>query len=274
MNERTYAKTCAYVRSINNYIMNINNFLKRIGLTKVELARELNLSRPTLNQYIELYESDHKIENERYAIIFNRLFSDDEITREQFDRLMDSVKFLLERDRKYDIGNLKPEDADLVARIHNRLISDITNNEDGDDGSSVGKAQSSAKVYDTILLLLNNYHSNTIMRELAGYFSDLNTDSDLSRLSDESKAYYAYFYSFFHPIVDHAPKLDKVQFELFLKRREEIKKQKEQSRANKTKNIRDRMKKTIDEVEREFRKNGIDASEEEIVAEVIRKMKS
>ena len=106
--------------------MNINEYLKKIEKTKIELARDLNLSRPTLNQYIELYESGHKIENDRYDIIFNSLFSNENISRTQFDAKVDSVKLLLERDKKYEIGNLSPNAADWVARIHNSIVQDMS----------------------------------------------------------------------------------------------------------------------------------------------------
>ena len=54
---------------------------------------------PTLNQYIELFETGKKIENERYNIIFKRLFSDRTASKELFDQKMKAVKFLLERDK-------------------------------------------------------------------------------------------------------------------------------------------------------------------------------
>ncbi len=55
--------------------------------------------RPTLNQYIELFETGKKIENERYNIIFKRLFSDRSVSKELFNQKMRAVKFLLEREK-------------------------------------------------------------------------------------------------------------------------------------------------------------------------------
>ena len=241
--------------------MNINEYLKKIEKTKVELAKELNISRPTLNQYIELFESGHKIENERYEIIFRRLFSADKMTREQFDTQMKSVRFLLERDRKYDIDNLKPESADIVVRIHNCIVHDMSSENWNN------------KVYDAILILLKNYRTNTIMRELAGYFTDLNSDSDLSDLSYETKAYYAYYYECLRKILEKAPEYDENKFNCFVKRKEEISIQKKKNRDKATKSIQDRLQKILEDVEFEFKEKEIDVSEDEMMNEVIRRMK-
>ena len=241
--------------------MNISDYLKSIKKTKTELSQELNLSRPTLNQYIELFETGQKIDNERYNIIFGKLFSDESKTRVQFDNEMNSVRFLLERDRKYDIGNLRPEAADMVARIHNKLVYDMSDN------------KWNKKVYDSILIILSSYRSNAVIRELTGYFSDLNSGSDISDLSDESKAYYSYYYKCFREIKDDTPKMDEEEFKLFLKRREKLKLEREQNRDAKARNIQDKLKKILEEVESEYKDKSIDVSEDEMMAEVLRRMK-
>lgn len=241
--------------------MNIKDFLKSIAKTKSELAKDLELSRPTLNQYIEMYETGKKIENERYNIIFDRLFSDEEMTRKQFDINLASVKFLLERDRKYDIGNLNPEDADMVARIHNKMIQDL------------GKNNWNKKVYDTILILLENYRSDTVMNELACYYSDLNSNSDLSDLSEKNKTYYSYYNMVLGKIEDKEPKYNDDEYKQFLRRRDEIREEKRESIDLKSKKIRRKMQQILADVEKEFIQKKEDVSEYEIMHEVIRRMK-
>lgn len=240
--------------------MNINQYLKSIGKTKIELAEELGLSRPTLNQYIELYETGQKIENERYDIIFKRLFSGQQVDRELFEKKLISIKNLMERDKKYDIGCLKPEAADLVARIHNNMVHDMSDGE------------WSEKVYDAILILLSRYNDYPIMRELAGYFSDLNSDSDLSDLSEESKAYYAYYYSCFREIRDNPPKYDPNIYNEFLERKEQLAKEREERKKSRKKKVQDRLDSVVKEVLSEFQKSGIEATEDEIMNEVVRRM--
>lgn len=240
--------------------MDINSFLKRINKTKTELAPELGISRPTLNQYIELYENGKDIENDRYNIIFQRLFSNPDMDREEFDRQLESIKFLLERDRRYDIGTLDPEAADMVARVHNKMISDMS------------EGQWDKKVYDAISILLSHYRTQPVMRELLRYFSDLNSDSDLEDLQEESKAYYSYYYKMLREIVDVPPTLKAEDYEAFLLRKAEISKIRRSENNKKTESIKKKIDDILLEVELEYQKSGFDVSESEILTEVARRI--
>lgn len=240
--------------------MNINQYLKSIGVTKSELAEEIGLSRPTLNQYIKLFEIGETIENERYDIIFKRLFSDRQANKELFEKKMDGVKFLLERDKKYDIGSLRPEAADIIALIHNNMVQDMSK----DDWDK--------KVYNAISIFLMGYRTNRAIRELAGYFSDLNLDSDLSELSEQSKAFYGYFYKCFNKYIDEIPEFDKEAYEAFVNRRKEILNIREERNNKISKNVKLIIDKVIKEVENEYRENGKEATEDEIMMEVIRRI--
>ncbi len=241
--------------------MNINTFLKKIKKTKTELALELGISRPTLNQYIEMYENGNDIENERYNIIFQRLFSNFDTNREAFDRQLESIKFLLERDRRYDIGTLDPEAADIVARIHNKMVADMSERQWG------------KKIYDAILILLSQYRIQPVMRELMGYFSDLNSDSDLDNLPDESKAYYSYYYKVFREIVNNPPVYNEEEYESFLKRKAEISKQRMHENDQMAENVKKVINDTLMEVQLDYQTKGIEASENEIMNEIFRRIK-
>lgn len=240
--------------------MNISQYLKALGKTKTELAGELRLSRPTLNQYIETFEAGQTIENERYNIIFKRLFSDRQIDRGLFEKRVEAVRYLLERDEKYDIGCLEPEAADIVARIHNNMVRDMS------------KGDWDRKVYDAILILLVGYNNNTVMRELAGYLSDLNSESDLSELSSQSKAYYSYYYTCFRRILDNPPSFDADSYESFIERKAELSAYRERTKAQTEQKVRTRLDNIIKEVGAEFKNNGVEATEDEIFTEVIRRM--
>lgn len=240
--------------------MDIGLYLKEIKKTKTELADDLGLSRPTLNFYIEQFEKGNKIENERYDIIFQRLFSGRLVNRELFERKIEAVKYLLERDRKYDIGLLNPESADLVAKIHNIMVNDLST----DDWNK--------KVYDTIIVFLTRYKNDTVFRELSGYFSDLNSDSDLSDISDLTKAYYSYFYMCFRKIVREHPSFDVENYNAFLERRTQLSIERAKSNALKSENIKVLINKKLKEVENEFLEKGIEASEDDMLAELVRRV--
>ena len=50
--------------------MDIKEKLKEIGIKLSDLARELEVSRPTLNIYIDNFEKGTKIPSEKYQLIF------------------------------------------------------------------------------------------------------------------------------------------------------------------------------------------------------------
>ncbi len=241
--------------------MSINSYLKKIGITKTKLAKELELSRPTLNQYIELFENNQKIENERYNIIFNRLFEDTDAPADIFAKKLQGIKNLLDRDMKYGIARLEPKAADLVSKIHNLMIKDMEN----DTWNS--------KVYDAILILLNNYRKNELMRELACYFSDLNAGADETQFSYVDKAYYSYYFKIFSVIASEKPDFDDAAYEEFLDRMNDIKIERKRRQEERVSTIRERMQEKLLEVEAEFHDNDIEASEQDILAEVMRRLK-
>ncbi len=220
--------------------MNISQYLKNIGKTKSELAAELEISRPTLNLYIELYETGQKIENERYDIIFRRLFSEQTVSRDLFEKKLLSIKNLMERDRKYDIGSLEPEAADTVARIHNNMVMDMS------------KGDWNQKVYDALLIILSRYRDYPIMRELAGYFSDLNSDADIFELTDESKAYYAYYYKCFKEIRDNPPEFNSDLYNEFVSRKEQLKAEREKRNKARDEKVHKRLDSVIKDVIQDF----------------------
>jgi len=240
--------------------MNISQYLKSVGVTKTELALEIGLSRPTLNQYIRLFEMGQAIDNERYDIIFKRLFSERQESKDLFEKNLEAVKYLLERDRKYDIGNLKPEAADTVAQIHNYMVRDMSR-DNWDE-----------KVYDTISLVLTSYRNNVVFRELASYFADLNMDTDLQELSETAKAYHAYFYKCFREILEKPPKYDEEAYEAFVIRKKEILKDREESNNRTAKKVKMMLDKAIKELEAEYQEKGIEATEDVLMTEVIRKI--
>lgn len=62
----------------------IKNILKQSGITQSQFAMDLNISRPTLDTYIELYDSGNKINNPFYHDIFDFLFENPYISESDF----------------------------------------------------------------------------------------------------------------------------------------------------------------------------------------------
>ncbi|MCH5165489.1 MAG: hypothetical protein J1G01_03710 [Clostridiales bacterium] len=72
--------------------MEIKRQLKNLDIKISRLAQGLGVSRPTLDSYIECYESGQHIPNERYRKIFEYLFAEDVQSTIEFAKRFDYVK--------------------------------------------------------------------------------------------------------------------------------------------------------------------------------------
>lgn len=80
--------------------MDIKRYLKKIEVTQTELARQLHLSRPTLDSYITQYENTGSLPKEKFKIIFDELFGGTELTKQDFMRSLLDFAELISQDRK------------------------------------------------------------------------------------------------------------------------------------------------------------------------------
>jgi len=80
--------------------MEIKKNLKALDIRISKLASELGVSRPTLDTYIDYFESGHAIPNEGYQKIFGYLFSGEEINSVEFAQRYDYVKRVMLADAK------------------------------------------------------------------------------------------------------------------------------------------------------------------------------
>lgn len=124
---------------------NIKRYLKDVGITQKEFAERIGLSRPTLDTYIEMFESGQTIPKERYDIIFKGLFDSDNGSKREFTKNLQQVENLLIRDKKYGTSDLEPEAADYVSLIIRNMNRDLK------------IADWNKDVYTFINILISNY---------------------------------------------------------------------------------------------------------------------
>lgn len=238
-------------------MINIKEYLKSIGISKQEFATEIKLSRPTLDSYIITYENGEIIPRERYQIIFDELFSED-LDPETFRMELDRLKNLLDRDERLGTDKLDTYAADMVSRLKDRMSQDMS--QDGWNQS----------VYTFIDMLITSYRQNIIFERLAEYFTYLNR-SELDDLAEsEQIPYFAQFYRLFHSLIKNPTTYEKKDYEAFLKRREQIIKERMTEQEKQEENI----KKLISDTARELQETGIAATDAEIIKAVLEKLNS
>lgn len=228
---------------------NIKQYLKDVGITQKEFAERIGLSRPTLDTYIEMFESGQTIPKERYDIIFKRLFDYDKCSAEEFAKNLKQVENLLSRDQKYGTSDLEPEAADYVSLIVRNMNKDLR------------IADWNKDVYTFINILISNYRENEIFKQLVEYFIFLNDIRSVETIEENQIPYFANLFRAFHSLTEDPSVYDEQDYKNFLKRCFEIRERK-QKLANERK---DKLKERIQNMIVEYEKKGIDLNEEEIV---------
>lgn len=76
----------------------IKEKLKKYNITLTQFSNILNVSRPTLDTYIRLYESGQDLPNDKYKFLFDSVFSEDVENEFDFQEQLDRAHYLLQRD--------------------------------------------------------------------------------------------------------------------------------------------------------------------------------
>lgn len=228
---------------------NIKQYLKDVGITQKEFAERIGLSRPTLDTYIEMFESGQTIPKERYDIIFKRLFDYDNCSAEEFDKNLQQVENLLSRDQKYGTSDLEPEAADYVSLIVRNMNKDLRITGWNKD------------VYTFINILISNYRKNEIFKQLVEYFIYLNDIRCVETIKENQIPYFANIFRAFHSLTENPSVYDEQDYQNFLKRCLEIHERKKKITNERKNNLKERIQNMIVEYE----KKGINLNEEEII---------
>lgn len=102
--------------------MKIKNILKENNVKLIELSSILNISRPTLNSYIDEFEREGKISNKEYDSFFKKILKKTYTCREElFVDINEFKEFLMKK--KY--GDFLPENLNLLQSIHNKIYKDM-----------------------------------------------------------------------------------------------------------------------------------------------------
>ncbi len=192
--------------------MNIKKKLKdEIKINLSEFAKELEISRPTLNSYIEMFERGEKISSDKHQLIFEKLFTNESITRDQFNEILNRYHRLLERDKILGTLDYDVKTTDLMASIIDKIKKDIDEKDYDED------------IYTFINILIRSYKKEKTFLRLAKYFLYLNGSKSVSEIQDDEKAFISNCYKFLSAERDKKLSYNEEDFNKFLNRIVEIK---------------------------------------------------
>ncbi|MEL7607263.1 hypothetical protein [Sedimentibacter saalensis] len=190
--------------------MEIKLRLKELGIKLLEFAKELDISRPTLDNYIALYEKDEDLPSEKYQIIFENLFDDGIETKEEFENVLASYRHLIQRDKILGVKELSVEKTDLLSDLIGLIKRDIESEDYCKD------------IYAFINMLVRSYKDIPTYRRFSDYFLYLNGKKDINDIVEEDKAFYANLYDLMKKDTENRLVYDSELFSLFENRVNEI----------------------------------------------------
>lgn len=153
----------------------IKTKLKDINIKLVDFAKMLDISRPTLDNYIQLYESGQKLPKDKYDYIFKNLFSNDIQDKEELIEMLDKYHNLIERDKTLGTFDLSAKSTDLMNSILFNIREDMYTEEYNE------------KIYIFINMLITSYKKEKVFEDFVDYFLTLNSKIPLSMIEEDSE---------------------------------------------------------------------------------------
>ena len=190
--------------------MKIKNILQSHEVSLLKFSNLLNISRPTLNSYILLFENGKKIPNDKIQLIFNKLF-DQELAHHEFITILKKYSRMLKRDEAMGILDVDSKVTDLVTSVVDNIKKDC---ESGDYNENV---------YEFINMLISNYRNDELFSHLVEYFLVLNGRIPLEEIDFRKKPYLLHYYSVLDKDKHHELSFDQQLYSDFVSRINEIK---------------------------------------------------
>lgn len=190
----------------------IKEKLKELGIKLVDFANLLEISRPTLDTYIEQYENGIKISKDKYNYIFDNLFKNNFDSKEEFLECLENYHDLIERDKALGTFELPAESTDLMISIVDAMKEDM--NLEGYN----------EKVYSFINMVIRDYRKQEVFTKISEYFLILNGHYEYKEGDEEQKKFLSNFYKFMHEYTQNKLEFKEEYYYKFLKRTDEIRK--------------------------------------------------
>ncbi len=189
--------------------MNIKEQLKAIDVRVSKLASGLEISRPTLDSYIDLYERGEKIPNEKYQEIFDYLFSEDNASAVAFAQKYDYVKRIMLAEVKKGIED------EATAKRRSFLSGSIV--------SCANDEKTNIETLEFIFLLMRSAEKPAI-KLLSEYICLSNgiTDWEGREMTDAEKAYFSSISAFFDAFKNGTLSIDEERVKALLERNAEM----------------------------------------------------
>lgn len=188
--------------------MEIKKSLKTLDIKISKLANELGVSRPTLDNYIELYEKGEKIPNDVYQQIFEYLFSKELPSSIEFAKKYDYAKRVL-------LNNVSCQSK----------IESIDNKENNLKNSiiySINNDPISKELLEFVNMFLEN-SDNDLVNAIYMYFNYSNGIVNITKteVCEKNKALFSQLFTLFANYKNESISFDETSYINFLNKNQE-----------------------------------------------------
>ena len=152
--------------------MKIKDILKENSVKLIELSNILDISRPTLNSYIDEFERNGKISNKEYNSFFKKISEKSYKNREELLRDINELRETLVNKK---FSDLLPENLILLQNIYDKIYEDMK-----------GKDKV-VPIYKFIDSAINNYGEDKALNGYINYTLYLNGLKEIKEITVDDK---------------------------------------------------------------------------------------
>ena len=152
--------------------MKIKDILKENNVKLIELSNILDISRPTLNSYIDEFERNGKISNKEYNSFFKKISEKSYKNREELLRDINELRETLVNKK---FSDLLPENLILLQNIYDKIYEDMK-----------GKDKV-VPIYKFIDSAINNYGEDKALSGYINYTLYLNGLKEIKEITTDDK---------------------------------------------------------------------------------------
>lgn len=171
--------------------MDIKEYLKSIHMTQKELADRLGLSRPTLDTYIQMFQTRKPLPRDKYQVVFEQLFTEPARSESGFRETLDEYTLFLKQEQVLGTSGMGTEESYIMSLVIREIKKDLSRSDADKD------------IYVFINLLLHNYRKNPELKQMIEYFLLLYSRKNVSDIAENDKI----FLSNFHNMIQNKEKL-------------------------------------------------------------------
>ena len=210
--------------------MKIKDILKENNVKLIELSNILDISRPTLNSYIDEFEREGKISNKEYDSFFKKISKKNYKSKEELLGDINGFRELLVNKK---FSDLLPENLRLLKNIYDKIYEDMK-----------GKDKV-VPIYKFIDSAINNYGEDKALSGYINYTLYLNGLKEIKEITTDDKILVSNIFPIMKKYERSQLKMNNEGLKEFYNRVDEIKKIREERYQKFEKALKEKLMKEL-----------------------------